>query len=218
MGFARGTTSRREGQDNQREKAGKKPKTDDFVHTWEVHMSVLKSACSSFAVGILLCTVAAPVHAVTIEFSGNRQSSGGGAPFPDARCPTGALLVIPPGDGTSNLGPFTHDDSHCINTGVVYDGRFNWDFGAGHSILGTFTGSVTFPTFSETFVLTGGTGRYYMASGSFLGTGTVTPGPAGTSTSMDFLGRLTLVPEPGSLALLLAGLAGLGLSRRRRAD
>lgn len=67
----------------------------------------------------------------------------------------------------------------------------------------------------ETFVLTGGTGRFMNASGSFVGIGVVMFGPSGANTHMDFEGVVTLVPEPATLALLVACLGGLAASRRK---
>ncbi len=92
---------------------------------------------------------------------------------------------------------------------------FNWDFGVGDTLTGTFSGTFQPPNFSEMFTITGGTGRFADATGSFLGAGTVTfPPGAGADTHMDFEGMITTVPEPSTLGLLLLGLAGLVVVRR----
>jgi len=168
------------------------------------------------AAALFVCSVA-PAHAVTIEFSGTRDSFNGTPPISNpAVCGADLFIQIPTGPGDSNLGAFTHNDSHCVAAGTVFDGVFNWDFGLGDTLTGTFSGTFTPPNFIENFTITGGTGRFADATGSFLGTGTVTfPPTGGPNTHMDFEGRITIVPEPSTLGLLVLCLFGLVVVRRR---
>lgn len=171
----------------------------------------------SIAVAALFACSVTAAHAVTIEFFGTRDSFNGAPPVPNpAVCGADLFLQIPSGPGDSNLGSFTHDDSHCVASGNVFNGVFNWDFGLGDTLTGTFSGSFQPPSFSETFIITGGTGRFMDAAGSFLGIGTVTFTPDGANTHMDFEGQVTVVPEPHTLGLLMVGLVGLIVVRRRR--
>ena len=64
-------------------------------------------------------------------------------------------------------------------------------------------------------MITGGSGRFTNATGSFNGVGTVTFTPSGANTHMDFEGSITFVPEPATLALLLLCLPWL-VARRRK--
>ena len=178
-------------------------------------MRVPRIVFSSLAAAVLFAGSATAAHAVSIGFSGTRDSSNGTPPVPNpAVCGTDLFLQIPTGPGDSNLGSFTHNDSHCVAAGTVFNGVFNWDFGLGDTLTGTFSGTFSPPTFVETFIITGGTGRFADANGSFLGTGTVTfPPDAGPSTHMDFEGRITTVPEPSTLGLLMLCLAGLVVVR-----
>jgi hypothetical protein len=125
------------------------------------------------------------------------------------------------------LGAFTHNDSHCINvaTGNIFNGLFEWDFGSGNTIFGTFVGTATLPPvggvapFIETFTLTGGTGIFTGASEGFFATGGLTFNPDGTANShLDFSGTINTVPEPGTSTLLVlgSGLAGVGAAVRKR--
>lgn len=186
----------------------------------ETVMRAPRFAIRSLALAVLYVSSIAVAQATTISFFGTRDSFNGTPPVPNPEvCGSALFLQIPNGPGDSNLGAFTHDDSHCIAMGNVFDGVFNWDFGLGDAMVGTFSGAVQMidglTTFAETFVLTGGTGRFLDASGSFDGTGTVTFGPDGASTHMDFEGLITVVPEPATLALLLLCLPALVAFRRR---
>jgi hypothetical protein len=169
----------------------------------------------SFAAAVLFACSITAAHAVTIGFSGTRDSFNGSPPISNpAVCGDALFIQIPTGPGDSNLGAFTHDDSHCVAGSSVFDGVFNWDFGLGDVLTGTFSGTVQAPSFTETFIITGGTGRFSGAAGSFLGTGMVTFTPDGANTHMDFEGRITIVPEPQTLGLLMLGLVGLAIARR----
>lgn len=63
---------------------------------------------------------------------------------------------------------------------------------------------------------TGGTGAFLGATGnaSFLGSGQFISASVAL-TSFDFSGNVAAVPEPGSVVLMLAGLAALGTWRRQ---
>lgn len=90
--------------------------------------------------------------------------------------------------------------------------------GTGSALL-VFTGTLLNGTFDATFSIpTGATVRTGNAGST--GSGWVANGVAPVpSTSLPFYAIssvLTVVPEPGTLALFGAGLAGLGIARRRR--
>jgi hypothetical protein len=130
--------------------------------------------------------------------------------------------------GTSNLGAFSFTASHCfagLPPGPYTDGLFDFDFGGGNDLLGTYAGTLTASGIPGVFdnvqgyVVTGGTGLFNGASGSFAGTGAVSINIAtGLATSAEtFSGVLSGVPEPATWTMLIfwVGLIGLTLRRRR---
>ncbi len=197
---------------------------------------------ASLAMLFLLCIGSATVaHADTITFIGSREFSGGRGPVPNpVRCgsaPPNFLVTSPPGVGASNLGSFTSTESQCNNNaiGIVFDGRFTFDFGGGNTFFGTYVGTITgiprpppppgtitILTVSFTYTLTGGTGSFVNASGNLLGTGTITtnPLPIGASSRINISGTITTIPEPATMMLLGTGIAGVvaKVRKRRKAD
>jgi hypothetical protein len=191
------------------------------------------------AAALLACTaIAVPASAATIAFSGSRNNVD--APGPAAaRC--GARLTTnvvhnPPTStsvGVSNLGAFTPTLSHCFQPPLSttaptpFDlGEFTFDFGGGDTLLGTYSGFLTFVSsglyaVTQTHVVTGGTGFYLGASGGFDSSGTLSFPNGRPTVAQTFSGLLNVpgaVPEPGTWAMLILGFGIIGAALRRRSS
>ena len=140
-----------------------------------------------FATLALVALVASPALGQTIDFDGTNIVIDQLTP-PGGRCvPQFANTVsFGPGDirsdGSTTLGPISVTATHCVTslppTDIV-DGRVTIGFRAGDTITGTFSGradaTATPGSFAvtENFLVTGGTGRFVGASGSFTDIGTL---------------------------------------------
>ena len=174
-------------------------------------------------------------RADTITFVGNRTTTNSPPPTPDlGRCggpaPPILLVSLPPGTGTSNLGAFTTNESHCVNraTGSLFNGLFTFNLGSGNTFFGTYTGTIDLSSVipgvggiapvTETLSITNGTGLFAGASGSLAGVGTGTFFSNGFSDSnVTYTGTIRTVPEPTTMLLFSTGLAGVaGAMRKRR--
>jgi hypothetical protein len=189
---------------------------------------------------VVLCALLAaqPATAANFAFTGTRENVTR-PPVPNTgRCaPTyPRTIVIEPGalssTGTSNFGAFTASMSHCEATDAalrdIIDGLFTFNFAAGDSLFGSYSGQATpgGPQGSlnilHNFVITGGSGRFLDAIGTFVSTGTlrgafVDGGPAGIfSGSLNGIVNAPGVPEPASWAMMIGGFALAGAAARRR--
>ena len=139
------------------------------------------------ALALAAALAAMPASAQTIDFDGTNIVVDQLTP-PGGRCvpPFANTVSFGPGDirsdGSTTLGPIAVTATHCVTslppTDIV-DGRVTIALRAGDTITGTFSGRAeatgTPGSFAvtENFVVTGGTGRFVGASGSFTDNGTL---------------------------------------------
>jgi len=139
--------------------------------------------------------------------------------------PTGPVLrfaTVASGSGSFHLLSYTSTDVIDMSTGVG-SGSNRFRAANGDELYGTFSVQVI-PTAEAHIVglsglatFSGGTGIFNGASGSatLIGTG-VFSSDTHAEASLQYSGSIALVPEPGSAAMLLTGLAAaLPLLRRR---
>lgn len=135
----------------------------------------------------ILLLSATSAFAQTVTISGTRQNTNALNPPGSGRCspPYFNTVDISPSNGSSTgsitaVGTFSSTQSHCIVTAPptsIVNGQVTYNFTAGDSITGTYTGNVattsTPGTFAatENLVITGGTGRFAGASGTITETG-----------------------------------------------
>jgi hypothetical protein len=178
-----------------------------------------------------LATVAAlPASAAILAFTGTEMNDTP-TPGPSPLCGIGQVRVaFSPStattSGTSNLGSFGPTMAHCLTPPPTsYSGGvFDFDFGAGDDLLGTYSGHFTptgtanlLNTFVE-YVVTGGTGRFLDASGTIHGVGILDRRVARPINSLTLNGVLNLpgVPEPATWTMMILGFGLVGLARRAR--
>ncbi len=192
----------------------------------------------SLVLSVAALALAPAVQAAVVPFSGTFSNTNPPA-APGGRC---AALTVDIGNfgpfyatGTSNLGSFTGSQSHCLDGGPpivpgtpdrpYYDGLFTYSFASGDTLSGTYTGLLSnagTPGLIDNvqhFLITGGTGLFASATGSFLGTGQIVFGagpPAATLTISRGIIDIGPVPEPAAWAMLITGFAVVGVAQRRR--
>ncbi len=185
--------------------------------------------------------VASAGPALAASFSGTFANSNPPAAT-GGRCPALTVTIGNFGGfyatGTSNFGAFNASQSHCLGGPPPIavgapdrpydDGQFSFDFAAGGTLFGTYigllsnAGSLGLANNIQDFIVTGGTGRFLGATGSFRGEGQIAflPGPPAATLTFT-AGTITApgVPEPAAWAMLITGFGLAGITmRRRRAD
>lgn len=189
---------------------------------------------------LLLATIGAaagPSQAGTVVFAGTQSNTNAPAAL-GGSCPnlTVSIANVAPffSTGTSNFGTFSTTQSHCLDSGPplapgaaavpYYNGQFDYLFADGDTLFGHYSGTLTnagspgVVSNSQLFDVTGGTGAFEGASGSFTGLGVISFAPGRPPISnIRFSGSIDApgIPEPDAWALMLIGFAGLGSILRR---
>lgn len=191
----------------------------------QLHVLLSKSATLFAIVAasvLLLATLVVPVRAT--ELSGNFDGTG-------TLTPTGMPGIFTQnftGDGGDiRFGAFTITSQSTVDFTsppniVITNGMVSLAFTNG-MLFGTSSGSGMgnghgMATFTAELLITGGTGIFNGASGEATLTGTITQLSSTTEAiSATYLGRVSAVPEPSTLALIATGVLGFGRRLRRSA-
>ena len=180
-------------------------------------------------VALLALLATAPAHAAVVLFTGTEMNDTP-TPAPSPSCAVGQVSVaFNPTNaitaGTSNFGNFGPTMAHCLTPPpTTYSGGvFDFAFAAGDDLFGTYSGHFT-PTGTPNvlnsfvdYVVTGGTGRFLGATGTFQGVGILDRSVPRPLNNLTLSGKLDLpaVPEPATWAMMILGLGLVGATMRR---
>lgn len=185
---------------------------------------------------VLIAGLAAPAAAGALSFSAAFTNTNPPA-APGGRCANLTVNIANLGGpffatGTSNFGDFTAVQSHCLDSGPpiavgapgtpYYDGLFTYSFASGATLFGTYAGLLTNSGVMgvidnlQNFVVTGGTGEFANASGSFLGTGTIRFAGGPPIATLTISDAALAVPEPATWGMMILGFVAAGCAVRAR--
>lgn len=161
-------------------------------------------------------------QAASIDFVADYTGTSQIVEVIDATGPVVRFETAAAGTGVLDLTQYQSTDIIDMGTGAG-TGTNRFTAGNGDELYGSFSVQIV-PTATAGVVdlfgsaqFTGGTGQLAGASGaaSFTGTGIFTDATTALAT-LHYSGQITLVPEPASAALMLAGLGAVAARWRTR--
>jgi hypothetical protein len=186
-------------------------------------MKSLSSMIARRATGPLIAlalAAAGSAQAAPISFQFTSQESGVYAPGDTANSITGSAFGI--ADDVGNAIPGSWFTSLTFDAALdngTASGVWSFDDSAsGNSLSGTFTAVIgSDSTGTISYLVTDGEGMFAGATGTGTSTATLTDASGGFADFSEAgTFNVTPVPEPSTMALMLAGLAAVGYSARRR--
>jgi hypothetical protein len=164
--------------------------------------------------------------ATTLPFDATVYLSGAGA-SPVGRCaPDLTISNLNMTKTHSNLGSFVFNMSECITPPpptTTYGGQFSFEFangafgGTSYSIISSTAQPGIFNLDGE-YTITHGSGDFKGATGVLVSRGQLDRRlfPPDATAVLTLVGSVSMVPEPATYGLMLAGFGVVGFAARRR--